>query len=111
MPINMITAIIIDDEQHNRNVLQTLLQKHCQDIKVLDEAGNAADAFFKIVEQNPQLVFLDIKMPGKSGFDLLKMFKEINFEVIFVSGFDEYAIHAFEFNALDYILKPIIMLS
>jgi two-component system, LytTR family, response regulator len=103
----MITAIIIDDEAHNRNVLRTLLQKHCPDIKVLDEAESAAEAFFKVIEQKPQLLFLDIKMPGKSGFDLLKLFKEIDFEVIFVSAFDEYAIKAFEFNALDYILKPI----
>jgi two-component system LytT family response regulator len=103
----MITAIIIDDELHNRNVLLTLLEKHCPDINVIDQAENAADAFFKIVERKPQLIFLDIKMPGKSGFDLLKLFKKINFEVIFVSAFDEYAIKAFEFNALDYILKPI----
>jgi len=103
----MITAIIVDDEIHNRNVLQTLLKKYCPEIKVLDEADSAPEAFFKIVEQKPQLIFLDIKMPGKSGFDLLKLFREIDFEVIFVSAFDEYAIKAFEFNALDYILKPI----
>lgn len=103
----MITSLIVDDELHNRNVLQTLLSKYCPEIKVLGEADNAAEAFFKIIEQKPQLVFLDIKMPGKSGFDLLKLFKEIDFEVIFVSAFDEYAIKAFEFNALDYILKPI----
>jgi two-component system, LytTR family, response regulator len=103
----MITAIIIDDEAHNRNVLKALLQKHCPEIKVIDETDNAAEAFFKIVEQKPQLLFLDIRMPGKSGFDLLKLFKTIDFEVIFVSAFDEYAIKAFEFNALDYILKPI----
>jgi two-component system LytT family response regulator len=103
----MITAIIIDDEAHNRDVLRALLNKHCTEIKILDEADNAQEAFFKITDQKPQLVFLDIRMPGRNGFDLLKLFKEIDFEVIFVSAFDEYAIKAFEFNALDYILKPI----
>jgi two-component system, LytTR family, response regulator len=103
----MITAILIDDEEHNRRVLQTLLEKYCPEVKVAGEAGNAEDAFLKIKTCNPQLVFLDIKMPEKNGFDLLKMFSEIDFEVIFVSAFDEYAVHAFEFNALDYILKPI----
>jgi two-component system LytT family response regulator len=103
----MIRAIIVDDEVHNRNVLQTLLRKHCQEVEIIAEAESAPDAFFKIAELKPQLVFLDIRMPDKSGFDLLKLFKEIDFEVIFVSAFDEYAIKAFEFNALDYILKPI----
>ncbi|MES2568251.1 MAG: response regulator [Bacteroidota bacterium] len=103
----MINAIIIDDEAHNRNVLKTLLNKYCPMINVVEECGNAIDAFNRINELQPQLVFLDIKMPSKSGFDLLKMFTRIDFEVIFVSAFNEYAITAFEFNALGYILKPI----
>lgn len=103
----MISAIIIDDEVHNRNVLKTLLGRYCPMINVIDECGNANDAYDKIKELQPKLVFLDIKMPGKSGFDLLKMFTRIDFEVIFVSSFNEYAITAFEFNALGYILKPI----
>lgn len=103
----MITAIIIDDEVHNRDVLRTLLSKYCPMINVIAECGNANDAFDKINELQPHLIFLDIKMPGKSGFDLLKMFSRIDFEVIFVSSFNEYAITAFEFNALGYILKPI----
>ena len=105
--MKIVNAVIIDDEVHNRNLLNTLLKKHCPNINVIDEADNADDAFEKIKINKPQLVFLDIKMPNKSGFDLLKMFDSIFFEVIFVSGFDEYAITAFEFNALDYILKPI----
>lgn len=103
----MINAIIIDDEVHNRNVLRTLLEKYCPTIDVIDECGTANEAFDRIQELQPQLIFLDIKMPGKSGFDLLKMFSRIDFEVIFVSAFNEYAITAFEFNALGYILKPI----
>lgn len=103
----MISAIIIDDEVHNRAVLRTLLGKYCPTITIIRECENANEAFEKIQELKPQLIFLDIKMPGKSGFDLLKMFSRIDFEVIFVSAFDEYAITAFEFNALGYILKPI----
>ncbi|MBI3519590.1 MAG: response regulator [Bacteroidetes bacterium] len=103
----MITAIIVDDEKHNVVMLQSLLKENCPDIKVLDFANSADSGFEKINMLKPQLVFLDIKMPQKSGFDLLRMFPEINFEVIFVSAFNEYAITAFEFNALGYILKPI----
>jgi two-component system LytT family response regulator len=103
----MITAIIVDDEMHNRNVLKILLSKHCPNIKIIEESDSADAAYRKINELKPQLVFLDIKMPEKSGFDLLKMFTEIRFEVIFVSAFNEYAVNAFEFNVLDYILKPI----
>lgn len=103
----MITAIVIDDEAHSRTVLKTLLARYCPDIRVCGEADSADSAHELILRQKPQLVFLDIRMPGKSGFDLLKRFREIGFEVIFVSAFDEYAIKAFEFNALDYILKPI----
>jgi two-component system LytT family response regulator len=102
-----VTAIIIDDEEHNRNVLRALLTKHTPAIEVVGEAAGANNAFTEIQQLKPQLVFLDIKMPVKSGFDLLKMFETISFEVIFVSAFNEYAITAFEFNALGYILKPI----
>jgi len=103
----MITALIIDDEHNNRNVLKTLLAKHCSGIAVIDEAQNVEDAFLKINSLKPKLIFLDIMMPRKSGFDLLKMFPIIDFEVIFVTAYDNYAVSAFEFNALDYILKPI----
>jgi two-component system LytT family response regulator len=102
-----ITALLIDDEAHNRSVLKTLLQKHCPDINIIGEASGADSGFMAITHKRPRLVFLDIKMPNKSGFDLLKMFDAIDFEVIFVSAFNEYAITAFEFNALGYILKPI----
>ncbi|MBL7934713.1 MAG: response regulator [Bacteroidia bacterium] len=105
--MNFIKAIIIDDEEHNRNVLMALLTKHCQLIKVIAVCANVDDGYSEIVNQKPQIVFLDIKMPNKNGFELLKLFSQIDFEVIFVSAFNEYAITAFEFNALGYILKPI----
>jgi len=103
----MVTSIIVDDERHNRTFLRALLEKHCPGVSVLEEAAGADEAFLKIRQLQPKLVFLDIKMRDKSGFALLKMFNEINFEVIFVSAFDKYAIRAFEFNAVGYILKPI----
>lgn len=101
-------AIIVDDEMPNRQALQAHLQRHCAaQVEVAGMAADANDAFSIITQLNPDLVFLDIKMPGKSGFDLLRMFPEINFDIIFVSAFDEYAIQAFEFNTVDYILKPV----
>jgi two-component system LytT family response regulator len=102
-----IVALIVDDEVHNRNVLKTLLKKHCPKISVIAESNCVDDAFEKIEKLKPNLVFLDIKMPNKSGFDLLRLFDKIYFDVIFVSAFNEFAITAFDFNALDYILKPI----
>lgn len=102
-----ISAIIIDDEEQNRNVLKILLDEYCQQIKIVAEASNADDAYRLIKNKQPQLIFLDVKMPLKSGFDLLKMFESIDFEVIFISAFQEFAIAAFDYNALAYILKPI----
>jgi two-component system, LytTR family, response regulator len=102
-----INSIIIDDEPANRNVLASLLERHCPAIQVIGTAESADEGYQAINELKPDLVFLDIRMPVKSGFDLLKMFSEIDFKVIFVTSYDQYAIQAFEFNAIDYILKPI----
>ncbi|MCW3071268.1 MAG: two component transcriptional regulator, LytTR family [Bacteroidetes bacterium] len=102
-----IRCIIVDDEEGNRSVLSRYLEKYCPEIEKLAEAASADEAFRLINETKPELVFLDIKMPSKSGFDLLRMFSKIDFDVIFISGFDEFAIQAFDFNAIDYILKPI----
>lgn len=103
----MIKTIIIDDEIANRTVLDSFLTKYCPKIEVVGFAENADIAYQLILDEQPDLIFLDIKMPNKSGFDLLKMFDEINFNIIFLTAYDEYAIKAFEFNAIDYILKPI----
>jgi two-component system, LytTR family, response regulator len=102
-----IRSIIIDDEEANRNVLSNLLERHCPAVDVIALAESAEQGYKAINELNPDLVFLDIRMPVKSGFDLLRMFSSINFKVIFVTSYDQYAIQAFEFNAVDYILKPI----
>lgn len=103
----MITALIVDDEIHSRNVLRKLLGQYFQEIQIVAEAKNVDEAYELILKKNPQLVFLDVKMPGKTGFDLLQLFESINFEVIFISAFNEYAVTAFEFNALGYVLKPV----
>ncbi|HYG49663.1 MAG TPA: LytTR family DNA-binding domain-containing protein [Flavobacteriales bacterium] len=100
-------TVIIDDELSNRTLLANMLKKHCPEVKLAGDADSAETGYKLIKAVKPDLVFLDIKMPVKTGFDMLKLFDKIDFSVIFVSGFDEYAIKAFEFNAIDYILKPI----
>ncbi|WP_340112832.1 LytR/AlgR family response regulator transcription factor [Maribellus mangrovi] len=102
-----IKCVIVDDELNNIENLQGILKKCCNEFRVVDVATNADDAFRKINLHQPDLIFLDIQMPGKSGFDLLKMFQEINFEIIFVTAYDKYGIQAIKFSALDYLLKPI----
>jgi len=102
MPIK---AIIIDDERLARNELKKLLQNH-SDIEVIEEAANVDEGIEKIELYNPELIFLDIQMPGKTGFDLLEQVEKAP-KVIFTTAYDEYAIKAFEVNALDYLLKPI----
>lgn len=105
--MNKINALVIDDEFLNRDLISQMILKINPVFNVLDTAGNINDAYDLILKHSPDLIFLDIKMPGGSGFDLLKRFENPEFEVVFITGFDEYAIKAFEFNALDYILKPI----
>jgi two-component system LytT family response regulator len=98
-------AIIIDDERLARNELKKLLQDY-PDVEVIDEAANVDEGLEKISMQNPDLIFLDIQMPGKTGFDLLSELDKSP-QVIFTTAYDEYALKAFEVNALDYLLKPI----
>jgi two-component system, LytTR family, response regulator len=98
-------AIIIDDERLARNELKKLLQEF-PDVEVIGEAANANEGIEKIDSLNPDLVFLDIQMPGKSGFDMLTQIEKAP-HVIFVTAYDEYALKAFEVNALDYLMKPV----
>lgn len=98
-------AIIIDDERLARNELKKLLQDFSE-IDVIDEASNAAEGIEKIEQHQPDLIFLDIQMPGKTGFDLLQELDKAP-QVIFTTAYDEYALRAFEVNALDYLMKPI----
>lgn len=99
-------TLIVDDERLARNELKRLLEPYTK-IEIVGEAANAEEALKLIEEQQPELLFLDIQMPGKNGFELLSSIEGKSPEVIFTTAFDEYAIKAFEFNALDYLLKPI----
>lgn len=102
-----IKCLIVDDERNSREVLKKLLDEYTEEVEFIGEAADAEGAFKLINDLNPELVFLDIQMPGGDGFSLLNKFQEINFEIIFVTSFDQYAINAIRFNALDYLLKPI----
>ena len=100
-----VKTIIIDDERLARNELKKLLQEFSE-IEVIDEAANVQEGIEKIEKHDPDLIFLDIQMPGKTGFDLLEMLDRAP-KVIFTTAYDEFALKAFEVNALDYLLKPI----
>lgn len=103
----MITATIVDDEGDCCESLATLLQRYCPDVKILDICYSAAAALQSIKEQPPQILFLDIEMPFMNGFELLEKLGEVNFELIFTTSYDQYAIRAIRFSALEYLLKPI----
>jgi two-component system LytT family response regulator len=98
-------TIIIDDERLARTELRRLLEPF-KELEIVAEAVNVDDAVEKISQFEPELIFLDIQMPGKSGFDLLEILDKVP-KVIFTTAYDEYALKAFEYNALDYLLKPI----
>jgi two-component system, LytTR family, response regulator len=99
-------ALIVDDERLARNELKRLLENFPK-VHIVGEASNADEAIQLIDELTPDLLFLDIQMPGKNGFELLQSLEGHVPEVIFTTAYDEYAIKAFEFNALDYLLKPV----
>lgn len=103
----IIRSIIIDDEPNNIENLQAILHTYCNDITVAAIANNADDGITAIKNHQPDLLFLDIQMPVKSGFDVLRAFTHIDFEVIFITAYDQYGIQAIKFSALDYLLKPI----
>ena len=105
MPTNPIKAIIVDDERLARNELKKLLEQY-PEIQIVDEASNVDEGVEKIDITRPDLIFLDIQMPGKTGFDLLAELEKAP-RVIFTTAYDEFALKAFEVNALDYLLKPI----
>lgn len=103
----MTRVVIIDDEINSRELLHNMLTNYCDHVEVLGMAHDVSSGIQLIRQKEPQLVFLDIEMPGGSGFDILKVFDKINFKVIFVTGYDQYAIKAIKYSALDYILKPV----
>jgi two-component system, LytTR family, response regulator len=103
----MITAVIVDDEANNVASLKSLVQRFCTDVDIVGTADSAETALPLIQNEQPGLVFLDIEMPRGNGFDLLEKLMPVSFEVIFVTAFNEYAIKAFRYSALDYLLKPV----
>lgn len=102
-----LTAVLIDDETKLLQVLRMKLNSNCPDVNIVGTASNAEDGYEMINELNPDVVFLDIGMPGGSGFDMLRRFEKIRFELIFVTGYNEYALEAINFCAIGYVLKPI----
>jgi len=101
------TTLLVDDENHSRELLKNYLEKYCPELKVVDMAKNVAEAYEKIICLKPQIVFLDIALLDDNAFDLLIKFEEMNFEIIFVTAYHDHAVRAFRFSAVDYLLKPI----
>ena len=93
-----ISSIIIDDEPNNIENLVSLLNQYCPDINVGATAMSADNGITAIKTHQPELIFLDIQMPGKSGFDMLRSFMDINFEIIFITAYDQYGIQAIKFS-------------
>ena len=105
--VNIITAIIVDDELRHHETLSKMLKTFCPEIELCGNANSVKEAVDLIHQNNPQLVFLDIEMPGGNGFTLFDNFDEPPFEVIFTTAHDLYAINAIKYAALDYLMKPI----
>lgn len=105
--MNSIRAIIIDDEERARSTLSQLINQFCPSVELIGMYANVPDGVIAINKEKPQLVFLDIEMPEYSGFELLNFFRDVDFEIIFVTAYNEYALKAFEVSAIDYILKPV----
>ena len=102
-----IRSVIIDDEPNNIDNLYILLKSHCPKVEVLATAGDAEEGKIIIRNHQPGLIFLDIQMPGMSGFDMLGELHDLDLEIIFVTAYHQYAINAMKFSAVDYLLKPI----
>jgi len=100
-------AILVDDEPDGIRTLKKLLELHCPEVEIVGTCANAVIAEQKLLETQPDLVFLDVQMPGKSGLDMLAGLAEMNFKVIFVTAHNEYVLQALQFSAVDYLMKPV----
>ncbi|HLG33271.1 MAG TPA: LytTR family DNA-binding domain-containing protein [Bacteroidia bacterium] len=100
-------AIILDDEPDARDALRMAVERYCPEIKIIASCENPEEGLEQIKKHNPDLLFLDVDMPGMSGFDVLNQLAESDMNVIFVTAHDKYAIKAIRFSALDYLLKPV----
>ncbi len=103
----MLRTIIVDDEAHMRQSLEKLVKQYCPNVKIIAKADSVKTGVEVITKYHPDLILLDIKMDDGTGFDLLKQIDNIDFKVIFVTAYDQYALQAFKFSALDYLLKPV----
>ena len=103
----MMRTILVDDEQRGINSLRKMLEQHAADVEIVAECLDANSAKEKFFQCTPDLVFLDISMPGKSAFDLLNEMEVINFEIIFVTAHNDYIMQAFKYSAVDYLMKPV----
>lgn len=104
----MVRAVIVDDEVEARDVLRTMLHRRTPEVNILAEGSSVTEAMALIAEHKPDLLFLDVQMPGGSGFDLLKQLGTWDFDVIFITGNSQHAIQAIRFSALDYLMKPVL---
>lgn len=102
-----IKAILIDDEERARSSLAALLADFCPEVELVAQCANVPDGVLQINKLKPALVFLDIEMPQYTGFELLGFFREVDFEIVFITAYSDYALKAFEVSAVDYILKPV----
>jgi two-component system LytT family response regulator len=105
--INPLKTLIVDDETDAANFIRSIIAEYCPKLKVIGSARSANEGFEMILEHQPELVFLDVEMPHGSGFDLLSRFPKKMFDVVFITAFNQYALKAIKFSAVDYILKPI----
>jgi two-component system LytT family response regulator len=103
----MIRAVIVDDEPYCCETLAVLLERYCPNVTVIDSCYNGMDALTVIQKQQPDLVFLDVEMPKMNGFEMLEQLPSINFDLIFTTSYNQYALKAFRFSAIDYLLKPV----
>jgi two-component system, LytTR family, response regulator len=103
----MIRTVVIEDEEHSRKMLMEMLREHCRAINVVGSADSVNTGLTTIAEHKPELVFLDIELQSETSFEILQMLPEINFELVFTTAFDHYALKAIKFCAIDYLLKPI----
>ena len=103
----MLTAVIIDDEVDAVYSIELIINEYCSNVSIIGKANSAIEGRDLILEKKPDLIFLDIEMPRGTGFDLLEMLPERNFDIIFITAYNNWAIKAFKYSAVDYILKPI----
>lgn len=103
----MIKSILIDDEKNSLEMMEWLIGTYCPQVSIVAQCSNAEEGIVTIRQYQPDVVFLDIEMPHMNGFDMLEQFDQINFEVVFCTAYDQFALRAFRYSALNYLLKPI----